>query len=77
MKKSTTKIAATPQTPVFKIVIHKPGVNLQAATPSSKSQKRDNDLSQSRATREDRSARQMKTPLNSEMLFRFCGHLSP
>jgi hypothetical protein len=77
MKTSITKLAATPQTPVFKIVIHKPGANPKAVTSSPKSHERDNDLFRSRATREDHGARQMKTTLNSEMLFRLCGHLSP
>jgi hypothetical protein len=77
MKTSITNLAETPQTPVFQIVIRKPSANRKKPAPSPKSQKRDNDLSQSRATREDRGPRQMKTTYNSQTLFRICGHLSP
>ncbi len=61
MKPSAAKFAKTPQSPVFKTVNHKPGANLREATPSTKSQKRDNIFSKSRDTREDRGLRQMKT----------------
>jgi hypothetical protein len=77
MKTSITKLAEIPQTPVFQIVIRKPGANPKAASPSPKSQKRDKIFSKSRDMRENRSTRQMKTTLNSETLFRICGHVSP
>jgi hypothetical protein len=63
MKASVTKPAATPQTPVFKIGVHKPEANPKAATPSPK---RDNIFSQSRDTREDRGTREMKTTHKSQ-----------
>jgi hypothetical protein len=61
MKASITKPAPTPETPVFQIAIRKRGARSQAATPSPKSEKRDNIFSKSRDTREDRGAHQMKT----------------
>jgi len=66
MKAASTKLAATPQTPISQTAIRKPGANPKAATPSPKSQKRDNTFSQSRDTREDRGARQMKTSHNPQ-----------
>lgn len=74
MKASINQLAKTSQTPVFKVVIHKLGANPKQAASSPK---RDKTFSQARATREDHGTRQMKTTLNSEMLFRLCGHLSP
>jgi hypothetical protein len=65
MKASITKLAKTPQTPVFQIAIRKRGANPKEAAPSPKSQKRDNTFSQSRDTREDRGTREMKTTHNS------------
>jgi hypothetical protein len=66
MKASITKLAETPQTPVFQTVIRKLGANRKKPTPSPKSQKRDNTFSQSRDTREDRGTREMKTTHNSQ-----------
>jgi hypothetical protein len=66
MKASITKLAETPQTPVFQTVIVKPRVNRKAAIPSPQSKKRDNTFSQSRDTREDRGSRQMKMSHNSQ-----------
>jgi hypothetical protein len=68
MKAASTKFAETPQTPVFPQTLHRLRSNLKEATPSPKSQKRDNTFSQSRDTREDRSSRQMKTTHNSQTL---------
>ena len=66
MKASITKLAETPQTPVFQTVIHKLGANRKKPTPSPKSPKRDNTFSQSRDTREDRGTREMKTSQNDQ-----------
>jgi hypothetical protein len=74
MKASKTKLAATPQTPVFPQTHHRLRPNLQAAAPG---QKRDNIFSRSRDTREDRVTRQIKTTHNSQTLFRLCGLSSP
>jgi hypothetical protein len=63
MKTSKTKLAETPQTPVFPQTLHRLRPNLQAATPG---QKRENIFSQSRDTREDRGMREMKTTHNSQ-----------
>jgi len=63
MKASKTKLAATPQTPVFPQTHHRLRPDPQAATPS---QKRDNTFSQSRDTREDRGTREMKTTHNAQ-----------
>jgi hypothetical protein len=63
MKASKTKLAKTPQTPVFPQTLHRQRPNLQAATPG---QKRDNTFSQSRDTREDRGTREMKTTHNPQ-----------
>ena len=45
-------------------------INRQAAAPVPKPPKRDNTFSKSRDTREDRSARQMKTSQSSQTLAR-------
>jgi hypothetical protein len=74
VKASIIKPAEAHQAPVFQTMISKPGANPKAATPSPKSLKRDNTLSQSRATREDRGERQMKTTHNSQTFFRICGN---
>jgi len=63
MKPSKTKLAATPQTPVFPQTLHRLRPNPQEATPG---QKRDNTFSQSRDTREDRGQREMKTTHSSQ-----------
>jgi hypothetical protein len=77
MKASITKLVETPQTPVFQKTLHRLRSNPGAATPSPKSQKRDNIFSKSRDTREDRGTRQMKTTHNSQTLFRICGDIKP
>jgi len=66
MKASITKLAKTPETPVFQIAIRKRVAKSQAAIPGSKSQKRDNIFSKSRDTREDRAMRQVKTSHKSQ-----------
>jgi hypothetical protein len=76
-KTSMIKLAETPQTPVFPKILHRLRPNLKAATPSPKSQTRDNVFSKSRDTHEDRGTRQMKTTHDSQALFRICSHLSP
>jgi hypothetical protein len=75
MKASMTKLTKTPQTPVFQITIRKRGANPKAATPSPKSQKRDNIFSKSRDTCEDRGSRQTKTTHNPQTLFHICALL--
>jgi hypothetical protein len=75
MKTSITKLAKTPQTPVFQKTLHQLRPNPKAATQSPKSQKRDNIFSKSRDTREDRGARQMKTTHNPQTLFHICALL--
>jgi hypothetical protein len=77
MKASITKLAETPQTPVFPKTLHRLRLNPKAVTPNPKPQKRDNIFSKSRDTREDRGSRQMKTLHNTQTLFRICGHSSP
>jgi hypothetical protein len=74
MKASKTKLAETPQTPVFPQTLHRLQPNPKEATLSPKSKKRDNTFSQSRDTREDRGTRQMKTTHNSQTFFRMCGN---
>jgi hypothetical protein len=66
MKASSTKLAETPQTPVFPQTLHRMRTNAGEATSSPKPQKRDNIFSKSRDTREDRGSRQMKTTHNSQ-----------
>jgi hypothetical protein len=68
MKALITKLAKTPQTPVFQKTLHQLRPNPKEATPSPKSQKRDNTFSQSRDTREDRGTREMKTTHNSQTI---------
>jgi hypothetical protein len=63
-KAAVTKLAETPQTPVFQIAICQRGAN--AAAPDPKSKKRDNIFSKSRDTREDRGTREMKTSHNDQ-----------
>jgi hypothetical protein len=77
MKASKTKLAATPQIPVFPQTHHRLRSNPKEASLNPKSQKRDNIFSRSRDTREDRGTRQIKTTHNSQTLFRLCGLSSP
>jgi hypothetical protein len=63
-KTSKSKLVKTPPTPVFEIAIRKRVA--KAAAPNPKVKKRGNTFSKSRDTREDRSARQMKTAHNSQ-----------
>jgi hypothetical protein len=65
------------QTPVFPKKLHRLQPNPKAATPSPKSQKRDDIFSKSRDTHENRGSRQMKTTYNSQTLFRICGDFKP
>jgi hypothetical protein len=65
MRPAITKFAK-PHPVIFKTVPPKPVANPKAATPGAKSQKRDNIFSKSRDTREDRSARQMKSSRNPQ-----------
>jgi hypothetical protein len=60
MKPAITKFSK-PRPPVYQTVVHKPGPLPKAAVPKPTSPKRENIFSKSRDTREDRSARQMKT----------------
>jgi hypothetical protein len=64
MKPLSTKLEATPATPVFPQTLHTLRPNPEAAAPKSK--KRDNIFSKSRDTREDRGSRQMKTSHNAQ-----------
>ncbi|MEI7728744.1 MAG: hypothetical protein WCO56_04200 [Verrucomicrobiota bacterium] len=68
MKTSIASKTETSPTPAFRTGIQKQAENLKAAIPKSKSPKRDNNFSQSRDTREDRGARQMKTTHNAQTL---------
>ena len=77
VKTSITKFAETPRTPVSPKRTYRRRLNVQAATSNRWFQKHDDDLPQPRTTREDRGSRLMETTLSSQMLFRFCGHLSP
>jgi hypothetical protein len=63
-KVSMVKLTEPPEIPVFEISVRQRGE--KAAAPNSKPEKRDNVFSQSRDTREDRGARQMKTSHNSQ-----------
>jgi hypothetical protein len=65
-KISNTGLAKKPQAPAFQIGIRKRGAKPQSAIPNPKTKKRENVFSKSRDTREDRSARQMKTSHNSQ-----------
>jgi hypothetical protein len=65
MKAPALKIPKLPEPPVFPISIRKRVVKSNGAD-STKSLKRDNIFSQSRDTREDRGARQMKTAHNPQ-----------
>ena len=67
MKPLVTKIAKNPKTPVFQTV-PKVRAKVEEATPSPKSQKRDNIFSKSRDTREDRGSRQAKTSHSARTL---------
>jgi hypothetical protein len=67
-KTSSAKLAEKPQSPVFQKALHRLRPDSETATAGSKPPKRDNIFSQSRDTREDRSARQMKTSHNSQTL---------
>jgi hypothetical protein len=64
MKASDSKFAALVQTQVFPQTLHQFRPAKAGASP--KPAKRDNTFSQSRDTREDRGARQMKTARNSQ-----------
>jgi hypothetical protein len=66
MKAPTAKNAKTPQTAVFQKTLHQIRTRGEKSATNPKPQKRDNVFSQSRDTREDRSARQMKMSHNSQ-----------
>jgi hypothetical protein len=66
IKPRLTKLHATPQTPPFPQMPHRPRLFAAAILADSKPAKRDNTSSQSRDTREDRGARQMKTSHNAQ-----------
>jgi len=61
-----TKFAEEPQNPVSVHPSRQLRSNPKATAPGSKPQKRENTFSQSRDTREDRGARQMKTSHNPQ-----------
>ena len=75
MKTSIVKLAKKLHIPVFPKTSHRLRPNPKVATPSSKSEKRDNIFSKSRDTREDRGARQMKTKHSAQTLFHICALL--
>jgi hypothetical protein len=66
MKDHTTKLAASPQTPVFPQTMHELRPNPEDAKSNPKPKKRDNIFSRSRDTREDRGTREMKTSHNDQ-----------
>jgi hypothetical protein len=66
MKKSITKPAKSPATPVFQVAVRQRGGKRGSAASNTTSQKRDKIFSKSRDTREDRGARQMKTSHSSQ-----------
>lgn len=66
MKASTKKPVETSQTEIFPKTLHRVRLKSKEAAAPPKSQKRDNIFSKSRDTREDRSARQMKTTHNAQ-----------
>jgi hypothetical protein len=66
MQPLKAKFGKTPETPAFQIAIRKRGAKPKPATPSPKSQKRDNIFSKSRDTREDRGTRQKKASSNPQ-----------
>ena len=61
MKHHLTKLAATPQTPVFPQTLHEKRPLLAKTLPHPTAKKRDNIFSKSRDLREDRGTREMKT----------------
>jgi len=64
MKVFIANLAETPQTPVFPKALYRLRAKPGKTTP--KSIRRDNIFSESRDTREDRGARQMKTSRNTQ-----------
>jgi hypothetical protein len=66
MKKKATKPETLPEPPVFPKTLHRLRPNSETPAPGLKAKKRDNIFSKSRDTREDRSARQMKTSHNAQ-----------
>jgi hypothetical protein len=66
MKHHTTKLAATPQTPVFPQTMHELRPNQEKALPHPETKKRGNIFSKSRDLREDRGTREMKTSHNDQ-----------
>jgi hypothetical protein len=75
MKTPADKIAAAPQTPVFKKTLHRLRSNPEEAAANPKPKKRDNIFSKSRDTREDRGTREIKTSHNPQTVFQICGLL--
>jgi len=66
MKASKIKTAKTPERPVFQVTVRQRGGKRGSAASKSTPPKRENIFSKSRDTREDRSARQMKTSHSSQ-----------
>jgi hypothetical protein len=66
MKDPTTKLAATPLTPVFPQTMHELRPNQEKVLPHQKSKKRDNIFSKSRDVHEDRGTQEMKTSHNDQ-----------
>ena len=60
------KASDPPQTPVFPKTLHHLRVSPTDASSTPMTQKRDNNFSKSRDTREDRRERQMKTSHNAQ-----------
>lgn len=75
LKASLAKPPKTSGAPVFPKTLHRLRLNPRKTAPSPKSPKRDNIFSNSRDTRENRGAREMKTKPNSKLLFRICAML--
>lgn len=66
MKKTKTKIAKAPEPPVFQVTVRQRGGKRGSAASKATPEKREKIFSKSRDTREDRSARQMKTSHSSQ-----------
>ena len=74
VKASIAKLAELAQTPVFKIVLHKPGAKPKAVIPGSKPQKAGM-FPKSRDPRKVRGKRKLKAKHNSKLLFHLCALL--
>jgi hypothetical protein len=66
MKDHTTKLAATPQAPIFPQTMHALRPNQEKTVPHPNPKKRNNIFSKSRDMREERGTREMKTSHNDQ-----------